>query len=33
MKVEIYDALMRRQASRRDVLRGTASAAALLGLS
>lgn len=33
MKVEIYEALMRRQASRRDVLRGTASAAALLGLS
>ncbi|ARM92516.1 sugar ABC transporter substrate-binding protein (plasmid) [Rhizobium sp. CIAT894] len=33
MKVEIYDALMRRQASRRDVLRGTASAAALLGVS
>ncbi|MCW1404482.1 hypothetical protein OKA06_20155 [Novosphingobium sp. MW5] len=31
MKVEIYDALMRRQASRRDILRGTASAAALLG--
>ncbi|MDI6835503.1 MAG: sugar ABC transporter substrate-binding protein, partial [Rhizobiaceae bacterium] len=33
MKVEIYDALMKRQASRRDVLRGTASAAALLGVS
>lgn len=33
MKVEIYDALMRRQASRREVLRGTASAAALLGVS
>jgi len=33
MKLEIYDALMRRQASRRDVLRGTASAAALLGVS
>lgn len=33
MKVEIYDALMRRQASRRDVLRGSASAAALLGVS
>ncbi|MBP2239428.1 multiple sugar transport system substrate-binding protein [Sinorhizobium kostiense] len=33
MKVEIYDALMRCQASRRDVLRGTASAAALLGVS
>ncbi|ASY62199.1 Various polyols ABC transporter, periplasmic substrate-binding protein [Sinorhizobium sojae CCBAU 05684] len=33
MKVEIYEALMRRQASRRDILRGTASAAALLGIS
>jgi multiple sugar transport system substrate-binding protein len=33
MKVEIYDALMRRHASRRDILRGTASAAALLGVS
>ncbi len=33
MKVEIYDALMRRQTSRRDILRGTASAAALLGVS
>ncbi|WP_428644542.1 extracellular solute-binding protein [Roseibium sp.] len=33
MKVEIYDAIMRRQASRRDILRGTASAAALLGAS
>ncbi|MQW86276.1 extracellular solute-binding protein [Sinorhizobium saheli] len=33
MKVEIYDALMRRQASRRDVLRGTASAAALMGVA
>ncbi|NRP90401.1 hypothetical protein GFPCMMHI_06328 [Ensifer adhaerens] len=33
MKLEVYDALMRRQASRRDVLRGTASAAALMGVS
>ncbi|MCA1493735.1 extracellular solute-binding protein [Sinorhizobium alkalisoli] len=33
MKVEIYEALMRRQANRRDVLRGTASAAALVGLT
>ncbi len=33
MKVEVYDALMRRQASRRDILRGTASAAALMGVS
>ncbi|WP_337269122.1 sugar ABC transporter substrate-binding protein [Oryzifoliimicrobium ureilyticus] len=33
MKVEIYDSLMRRQASRRDILRGTASAAALMGVS
>ena len=33
MKIDIYDAMMRRQASRRDILRGTASAAALLGVS
>jgi multiple sugar transport system substrate-binding protein len=33
MKIEVYDALMRRQASRRDILRGTASAAALMGVS
>lgn len=33
MKIEIYNSIVKRQASRRDVLRGSASLAALLGVS
>ncbi|WP_420414065.1 sugar ABC transporter substrate-binding protein [Roseibium sp.] len=33
MKVEIYNSIVKRQASRRDILRGSASLAALAGLS
>ena len=33
MKVELYDRIVARQASRRDVLKGTASAVAALGAS
>ncbi|MFK5980493.1 MAG: sugar ABC transporter substrate-binding protein [Rhizobiaceae bacterium] len=33
MKVEIYNSLIKKQATRRDILRGTASAAAIIGAS